>query len=101
MPDFCSITLILPNSRTLVLRQEERIGFLYVEGSIPFVDVWQCAVHACLVGRVDIHLQQHVSILRTIVACPDACPSEEEALAAGPIFYVYLIRRYTPRLSFL
>ena len=71
---------ILPHPCTLILRNEKRVGFLDVKGSVPLVDVRQGAIYACRIRRVNIHIQQHVGIFGTIVACPYTSPTEEETL---------------------
>ena len=82
------MVLLLPNSCTLILWNEKRVGFLNVEGSVPLVDVRQGAIYACRIRRVNIHIQQHVGIFRTVVACPYTSPTEEETLVGCKSFYV-------------
>ena len=79
---------MLPHLCTLLLRKEEAIALLHTESLIPSIDMGQCTVHASHIGRVNILCQEHIHILFTVVACPDASVTEEEELIGSEVFLV-------------
>ena len=54
---------VLPHVSALVLRNEELVALLHVEGFVPSVDVGESSVYASLVGRVNVNLHQIVDNL--------------------------------------